>query len=110
MLFLLNKNIGNFWNYDRRGYQKSPDDKNSPELDELERDLIPVQFLASNFKKQKSYSISPTTTKKKQEIWLMKSTFSWIYSLEPHLPAHLSNSFCNQKSTFKVALRENRVV
>ena len=36
------------------GKQKSPDDKNSPELDELERDLIPVQFLASNSKKQKS--------------------------------------------------------
>ena len=35
------------------GYKKSPDHKNSPEMNELERDLIAVQFLASNFEKQK---------------------------------------------------------
>ena len=37
---------------DQRGYQKSSDDKNSPEMDELELDLNRVQFLVSNFEKQ----------------------------------------------------------
>ena len=33
-------------------YKKSSDKKNSPEMDELELDLAPLQFLASNFEKQ----------------------------------------------------------
>ena len=53
-IILEQKNLGFFSNSDQRGYQKSSDDKNSPELKELERDLIPVYFLASNSKKQKS--------------------------------------------------------
>ena len=43
-----------FQHYESRGYQKSSDNKNSPEMDELERDVPPLQFLASNFEKQKS--------------------------------------------------------
>ena len=39
--------------YDHKGYQKSFFQKNSPEMNELERDLTPVKFLASNFEKQK---------------------------------------------------------
>ena len=51
--------IGPFQNisfqlYESRGYKKSSDKKNSPEMDELERDMSPLQFLASNFEKQKS--------------------------------------------------------
>ena len=42
-----------FQHYESRGYQKSSDKKNSPEMDELERDISPLQFLASNFEKQK---------------------------------------------------------
>ena len=52
--FYTHKIAGFFRIYDQRGYKKSPDDKNSPEMNELERDLIAVQFLASNFEKQKS--------------------------------------------------------
>ena len=43
-----------FQHYVSRGYTKSSDKKNTPEMDELERDPIPLQFLASNFEKQKS--------------------------------------------------------
>ena len=43
-----------FRHHEPRGYQKSSDKKNTPEMDELERDPIPLQFLASNFEKQKS--------------------------------------------------------
>ena len=43
-----------FQHYESRGYQKLPDKKNTPEMDELERDPVPLQFLASNFEKQKS--------------------------------------------------------
>ena len=39
---------------DQRGYQKSSDDKNSPEMDELEQALIPVKILSENIEKQKS--------------------------------------------------------
>ena len=38
---------------DQRGYQNSSDDKNYPEMDELELDLNRVQFLVSNFEKQR---------------------------------------------------------
>ena len=37
-----------------RGYKKLSDKTNSQEMDELERDPAPLQFLASNFEKQKS--------------------------------------------------------
>ena len=43
--------------YDLTDCQHSPDVKNSPEMNELERDLIPVKILAKNIQKQKSYSI-----------------------------------------------------
>ena len=43
-----------FQGYDHKVYKKSSDKKNTPEMDELERDPAPLQFLASNFEKQKS--------------------------------------------------------
>ena len=44
-----------FQGYDHKpeGYNIFSDDKNSPEMNELVRDLAPLQFLASNFEKQK---------------------------------------------------------
>ena len=36
-----------------RGIKNRRIKKNSPEMDELERDISPLQFLASNFEKQK---------------------------------------------------------
>ena len=39
--------------YDHKGYQKLSDDKNSPEMNELERVLTPAKILTSNFEKQK---------------------------------------------------------
>ena len=38
----------------QEGYKNLSDRKNSPEMKELERDLVAIQFLASNFEKQKS--------------------------------------------------------
>ena len=52
--FLEQQNVGYASNCDQRGYQKLSVQKNTPEMNELERDVIPVQFLASNSKKQKS--------------------------------------------------------
>ena len=37
----------------QEGYTKIKFGKNTPEMNELERDLIAVQFLTSNFEKQK---------------------------------------------------------
>jgi hypothetical protein len=51
------KHLGNFRNYDQRGYQKSSDDKNSSDLKELERDPTPVKISAPNSKNSRSYSI-----------------------------------------------------
>ena len=39
--------------WDKGGYQKIKFRKNTPEMNELERDMNPLQFLASNFEKQK---------------------------------------------------------
>ena len=39
------------------GPKKSSNRKNSPEMNELERDLIPVKILSKNIEKLKSYSI-----------------------------------------------------
>ena len=41
-------------NYDEGRYQISANHKNSPEMNELERELITVKILASNFEKPKS--------------------------------------------------------
>ena len=41
----------NFQRWSRGIYKNTSDHKNSPEMNELERDLIAVQFLASNFEK-----------------------------------------------------------
>ena len=50
------KTSGFFQKYDQSEYQKSPQDKNSPELNELERDLTlrPVKCSAYDFGKPKS--------------------------------------------------------
>ena len=39
------------------GIKKSKYHKNTSEINELERDLIPVKFLLKNIEKQKSYSM-----------------------------------------------------
>ena len=46
--------VDNFQRWSRGIYKNTSDHKNSPEMNELERDLIAVQFLGSNFEKQKS--------------------------------------------------------
>ena len=39
--------------WSKKIYKKSSDQKNTPEMNELERDMIPLKILASNFEKQK---------------------------------------------------------
>ena len=51
------ENLEILQNYDERGFQKSSDDKNSPEMDVSERDLTPVKISASNSKNSRSYRI-----------------------------------------------------
>ena len=46
-------NVDNFQRWSREIYKNTHDHKNSPEMNELDRDMIAVQFLASNFEKQK---------------------------------------------------------
>ena len=43
------------------GIKKLKDTKNSPEMDDSERDLFPVKILSKSVEKQKSYSNFPVT-------------------------------------------------
>ena len=56
-------------------------------MEELERARIRVYFLASNSKKQKSYSFPPAEKKKPISVEVF-----WDFSVEPHLPAHVQNA------------------
>ena len=46
-----------FRKYEHRGYKKSSDHKNSPEMNDSERDLIIVEFLSKLIEKQKVRAI-----------------------------------------------------
>ena len=52
------------------GPKKAPNRKNSPEMNELERDLIPVKILAKNIEKQKKYIVFAVPKKKNVFFWL----------------------------------------
>ena len=50
----MSQNHQSFRKYEPRGYQKSSDHKNSPEMNDSERDLIPLLILSKSVEKQKS--------------------------------------------------------